>query len=81
LDLSATLEPDADHDGFGDETQDQCPTNASTQGACPVIASHTHQEEVQEAQEAPLGGISQEEEVQEEEARLDRKLLRTLIGV
>jgi hypothetical protein len=26
LDLSATLEPDADHDGFGDETQDQCPT-------------------------------------------------------
>jgi hypothetical protein len=26
----------ADHDGFGDETQDQCPTNAGTQGACPV---------------------------------------------
>ena len=30
------VEPDADHDGFGDETQDQCPTNASTQGTCPA---------------------------------------------
>jgi hypothetical protein len=29
---------------------------------------------VQEAQEAPLGGVSQEEEVQEEEARLDREV-------
>ena len=36
IDLSAQLEPDADHDGFGDETQDQCPTDASTQGPCPV---------------------------------------------
>ena len=36
LNVSAVLEPDADHDGFGDETQDQCPTNASTQGPCPV---------------------------------------------
>ena len=35
-DIAARLEADADHDGFGDETQDQCPTNASTQGACPV---------------------------------------------
>ena len=35
-DISAVLEPDADHDGFGDETQDQCPTNGTTQGACPV---------------------------------------------
>jgi hypothetical protein len=34
FDVSAKLEPDADHDGFGDETQDQCATNASTQGAC-----------------------------------------------
>jgi hypothetical protein len=33
--LSGTIEPDADGDGFGDETQDQCPTNAATQGACP----------------------------------------------
>lgn len=36
INISAVLEPDADHDGFGDETQDQCPTNASTQGPCPV---------------------------------------------
>jgi hypothetical protein len=34
VDVSAKLEPDADHDGFGDETQDQCPANAATQGAC-----------------------------------------------
>ena len=45
LNLAATVEPDADHDGFGDETQDQCPTNAGTQGACPVspIASDTNE--------------------------------------
>ena len=35
IDLAAMLEPDADADGFGDETQDQCPTDATTQGACP----------------------------------------------
>jgi hypothetical protein len=34
FDVSAKLEPDADHDGFGDETQDQCPASAATQGAC-----------------------------------------------
>ncbi|HEY2604257.1 MAG TPA: hypothetical protein VGI67_22050, partial [Thermoleophilaceae bacterium] len=32
--VSADIEPDADHDGFGDETQDQCPTQATTQGPC-----------------------------------------------
>ncbi len=36
IDVSASLEPDADQDGFGDETQDQCPTDAGTQGPCPV---------------------------------------------
>ena len=36
IDLSAVLEPDADRDGYGDETQDQCPTNAATQGPCPA---------------------------------------------
>jgi hypothetical protein len=36
IDVSAVLEPDADHDGFGDETQDQCPTNGSTHGPCPA---------------------------------------------
>jgi hypothetical protein len=34
IDLAAKLEPDADHDGFGDETQDKCPTNGQTQGPC-----------------------------------------------
>jgi Ca2+-binding RTX toxin-like protein len=38
VDVSAVLEPDADQDGFGDETQDQCPTNATTQGPCPQAA-------------------------------------------
>jgi hypothetical protein len=32
--VQATIEPDADNDGFGDETQDQCPTQAATQGPC-----------------------------------------------
>jgi len=32
------LEPDADSDGFGDETQDKCPQLASAQTACPLIA-------------------------------------------
>jgi hypothetical protein len=33
----AVLEPDADGDGFGDETQDKCPQSASTQAPCPVV--------------------------------------------
>lgn len=33
--FSATVEPDADRDGYGDETQDKCPTNAFRTGACP----------------------------------------------
>jgi hypothetical protein len=33
--INATIEPDADGDGFGDETQDQCPADSTTQGACP----------------------------------------------
>ena len=32
--VAATIEPDADKDGFGDETQDQCPRQATTQGPC-----------------------------------------------
>lgn len=34
--LSATIEPDADDDGFGDETQDHCPGPRSM--PCPTIA-------------------------------------------
>jgi hypothetical protein len=36
LNLTATLEPDADHDGYGDTTQDPCPTDPSTHEACPA---------------------------------------------
>lgn len=35
--VAATIEPDADHDGYGDETQDKCPQSAATQAACPTI--------------------------------------------
>jgi hypothetical protein len=35
--VAATVEPDADHDGFGDETQDKCPQSATTQAACPSV--------------------------------------------
>jgi hypothetical protein len=42
LDLAAQLEPDADGDGFGDETQDQCPSDQSVQaGACPPATDRT----------------------------------------
>ena len=36
LNLSAVVEPDADHDGFGDVSQDLCPQSASSQGVCPA---------------------------------------------
>jgi hypothetical protein len=32
--VQADIEPDADGDGFGDETQDGCPSQAQTQGGC-----------------------------------------------
>ena len=32
--VAATLEADADGDGYGDETQDLCPSQAATQGTC-----------------------------------------------
>ncbi|UUY03552.1 hypothetical protein LRS13_23255 [Svornostia abyssi] len=34
--LNADVEADADGDGYGDETQDACPSKASTQGTCPA---------------------------------------------
>lgn len=37
--VSAAVEPDADGDGFGDETQDKCPRSAKVQAVeCPLIA-------------------------------------------
>jgi hypothetical protein len=38
LAAAAIIEPDADGDGFGDETQDKCPQSAAVQTACPVIS-------------------------------------------
>lgn len=35
--LAAIIEPDADNDGFGDETQDGCPTSAALQVPCPPV--------------------------------------------
>lgn len=35
--LAAVIEPDADGDGFGDETQDGCPQSAATQAPCPAV--------------------------------------------
>ncbi len=34
LPVRVRIEPDADHDGYGDESQDGCPTNAAIQGPC-----------------------------------------------
>lgn len=39
--VNAEVEPDADADGFGDETQDFCDTDAATQGPCSSPASLT----------------------------------------
>jgi hypothetical protein len=39
--IVVSVEPDADNDGFGDETQDQCPQSATTQAACPAVALST----------------------------------------
>ena len=38
--VNADIEPDADNDGFGDISQDACPTDASTQGVCPPPPSN-----------------------------------------
>jgi hypothetical protein len=37
--VSASLEPDLDDDGFGDETQDQCPATAGAQNGCPPVST------------------------------------------
>jgi hypothetical protein len=35
--ITVSIEPDADNDGFGDETQDLCPQSALHQAACPPV--------------------------------------------
>jgi hypothetical protein len=39
--VAVVIEPDADNDGFGDETQDKCPQSAALQTECPVITLTT----------------------------------------
>lgn len=39
--VTARIEPDVDGDGYGDETQDQCPQSAAYQTACPTITVST----------------------------------------
>lgn len=39
LALSVTVEPDLDHDGYGDETQDGCPAVATVQSPCPRVTA------------------------------------------
>lgn len=41
LDVAAIVEVDADGDGYGDETQDACPSQATEQGACDLVAPNT----------------------------------------
>jgi hypothetical protein len=41
LALWASIEPDVDNDGFGDETQDGCPQSAAFQTPCPPVALST----------------------------------------
>jgi len=36
--VTARVEPDADNDGYGDETQDKCPQSSAIQAPCPVVA-------------------------------------------
>src|SRR3954454_19598018 len=41
MDIQANVEPDADGDGFGDETQDKCSTDPTTQDVCQADLSIT----------------------------------------
>lgn len=38
--LSAIVEPDADGDGYGDQTQDRCPRGRAYHGECPRVRLH-----------------------------------------
>jgi len=56
--VTASIEPDADNDGFGDETQDACPQSATTQVACPVVTLSTSATATKKAVTVLLTGTS-----------------------
>src|SRR5690349_14825637 len=39
--VQATLERDADHDGYGDETQDRCPSDPTLHSVCDTFPPQT----------------------------------------
>jgi hypothetical protein len=53
VDVSAMLEPDADADGFGDETQDQCPGQSGPSNGCPPATPDTDAPETTITKGAP----------------------------
>lgn len=55
--VQATVEPDADHDRFGDETQDQCPTNAITRGPCPTPTAAAHKKKCKKSKRRSAGAL------------------------
>jgi hypothetical protein len=56
LQIQTTLESDQDNDGYGDATQDACPTDATTHGACdttgPAITIKKHPKKTTSKQRA-----------------------------
>lgn len=55
--FNADVEPDADRDGFGDETQDACPTDPTTQQACPMslgVTSSSDRTTARSGEDVPL---------------------------
>ena len=70
---NADIEPDADKDGYGDETQDLCSSDASTQGACPAKKKKKCKKRKKRRNASDATTAKQEEEMQagqEEVARL-----------
>jgi hypothetical protein len=59
--VAALVEPDLDGDGFGDETQDGCPTDASTQAACQATGAGPQSTPDRTAPTARLSGRARQD--------------------
>ena len=55
INVLALLEPDADHDGFGDGTQDQCASDPATQGACQAARTGQRAAALNKCKKKPAG--------------------------